>query len=79
MKTMPYMIRESEHTVRVNTGCAMTWTCSVPGCSHAGYATTEARAEFSAARHAASHTETELASTGYAVRVNYAALAATRL
>lgn len=76
---MPYKITDSEYLVKVNTGCDKTWSCSVAGCTHQGYATTSKGAEFGAARHAASHTETELAGTGYVVRVNYAALAARRL
>ena len=80
-KAMPWTIRTMSRTetLRINTGHSHEWNCSVRrDCGH-GTATSERGAEFIAARHSASHTETELASTGYAVRFNYAAAAAARL
>lgn len=79
MNTMPYTTRNTDHTERANTGNAKRWDCAVSGCTHGGTAATITRAVFLAARHSASHTDTELASTGYVVRFNWAAAAATRL
>lgn len=78
-KTMPWKISDTYGSERKNTGNDYRWDCSVRGCGHGGTANTENGAEFVAARHSATHTETELASTGYVVRVNWAALAASRL
>lgn len=80
-KTMPWTIRTMgrHETLRINTGHSHGWNCSVRrDCGH-GTATSDTGAEFLAARHSASHTETELASTGYVVRFNYAAAAAASL
>lgn len=79
MKIMPYKLSETDRTEHTNTGHAHRWDCAVSGCTHGGTAATETGAEFVAARHSASHTDAELASTGYVVRFNYAAAAAARL
>ena len=80
-KTMPWTIREMSkgETRRINTGHSHEWNCSVRRDCGSGTATSANGAEFIAARHSASHTETELASTGYVVRFNWAAAAAARL
>lgn len=79
MKQMPWKISNTERTQRLNTGHALRWDCSVATCAHGGTAPTETAAEFVAARHSATHTDAELASTGYVVRFNWAAAAAASL
>lgn len=80
-KTMPWKIRtmSRQETLRINTGHSHEWNCSVRGCYGHGTSTSDTGAEFIAARHSASHAETELASTSYVVRFNWAAAAAARL
>lgn len=78
-KTMPWEITDTYGSERKNTGHDHRWDCTVRRDCGGGTALTPEGAEFLAARHSATHTETELASTGYVVRVNYAALAASRL
>lgn len=79
MKTMPYTISDNYGTHLDNTGHALVWNCSVAGCDHSGSGNGRDLVERSAARHSATHTDAEIASTGYVVRVNWAALAAERL
>ena len=79
MKVMPYTISDNYGTHLANTGHALVWKCRVAGCSHHGSGNGHDAVETMAARHSASHTDVELASTGYVVRVNWAALAAERL
>lgn len=79
MQTMPYTISDNYGTHLTNTGHTLVWNCSVSGCSHHGSGNGRNAVEISAARHSATHTEAEIASTGYVVRVNYAALAAESL
>ena len=67
MKTMPWTISDTDRTLRANTGNAAQWVCSVSGCTHRGTATDEKSAELPASRHSATHTNEELASTGYDV------------
>jgi hypothetical protein len=55
------------------------WDCAVKNCNHGGPSTSEEGAELIASRHSATHTETEIASTGYVVRFNYVAAAMERL
>lgn len=76
MKIMPWKISDTYGSELANTGNALRWDCSVPGCTHGGTAPTSVAAEFVAARHSAAHTDEELASTGYVVRFNWAAAAA---
>ena len=80
-KTMPWTIRTlgRHEMLRINTGHSHEWNCSVRGCGGHGTSISDTGAEFIAARHSASHTETELASTGYVVRFNWASAAAVRL
>jgi hypothetical protein len=79
MKAMPYTISDTDATLRTNTGHDHRWDCAVADCDHHGTALTVTGAAFVAARHSASHTDEELASTGYVVRFNWAAAAAARL
>lgn len=72
---MPYTIQANFNSLN-NRELPFEWLCRVAGCTHHDVTATRSGAEHLAARHAATHTETELASTGYVVRVNYAALAA---
>lgn len=78
-KVMPYIISNNYGAHLRNTGHTLVWKCSVTGCSHSGSGNGRKGVEIMAARHSASHTETEISSTGYRVRVNWAALAVQNL
>jgi hypothetical protein len=79
MKIMPYIISDNYGTHLENTGHTLVWKCSVSGCGHHGSGNELSRVEIMAARHSVGHTDTEISSTGYVVRVNWADLAAERL
>jgi hypothetical protein len=64
---MPYSIRDNEN-IHTSHYFKFVWACDVDGCVHHGPSKTEEGAVSAAARHAVTHTDEELAATGYKPR-----------